>query len=219
MPMWDQIVDVLRESIFAYAQVFNGNLGAGILAVSFLGRLGLLPLGIHLARKARRQQQLMARLRPALDSIKAKYKSDPKRLADETRRLLAREGGGMLVTGGCVGGLVQGPVLLALYAGVKQAARSGGRFLWIRSLADPSWSLAIGATLLTMLATGAGAASPQNRTIMLAISASITLVVLTKMSAGVALYWTMSSLFGSVQAWIVNRKGPTIEHRRPHVSI
>lgn len=45
MMLWDQAVEVLRESIFAYAQLCNGNLGAGILAVTFLARLALLPWG------------------------------------------------------------------------------------------------------------------------------------------------------------------------------
>src|SRR4030095_6577901 len=46
---WDQIVDTLRESMIAYAYVFNGNYGAGILAVTFLARLALLPITLRLA--------------------------------------------------------------------------------------------------------------------------------------------------------------------------
>ena len=48
--LWDQAVDVLRESILAYAYVFNGNLGAGILTVTFLARLALMPVTLRLAR-------------------------------------------------------------------------------------------------------------------------------------------------------------------------
>ena len=206
MPVWDQIVDVLRESIFAYAQMFNGNVGAGILAVSFLARLALLPLGVHLARKALVQQKLMAKLQPALARLKAQYQSDPRRLAEETRRLLAREGAGAPMLTGYVGSLVQAPAVLALYGGVKQAARAGGRFLWIRNLAEPNWMLAIVATTVTVLATSSGIASIQNRTVILATSAAIAFLVLTKMSAGVALYWTMSTVFGSVQGWIARRQ-------------
>lgn len=206
MLVWDQIVVVLRESIFAYAQLFNGNLGAGILAVSFMARLALLPLGVHLARKALVQQKLMAKLQPALDRLKARHRSDPRRLAEETHRLLMREGAGGPVFTGYIGSIVQAPAVLALYAAVKQAARVGGRFLWIRNLADPNVMLAIIATAVTVLATGAGAASTQNRTLMLGISAVIAFVVLTKMSAGVALYWTMSTVFGSAQAWIAKRE-------------
>jgi len=173
MLLWNQIVDVLRESIFAYAQLFNGNVGAGILAVSFLARLALLPLGIHLARKRIAQQKLMA---------------------------------GASVLTGYLGGVVQAPAVLALYGGVKQAARAGGRFLWVRNVAAPDLMLAILATAVTVLATNAGTASVQNRTAMLALSAAIALVVLTKMSAGMALYWTMSSAFGSAQGWIARRQ-------------
>jgi hypothetical protein len=36
--IWDQAVDVLRESMMAYAFLFNGNFGAGILAVTFSAR-------------------------------------------------------------------------------------------------------------------------------------------------------------------------------------
>jgi len=61
-------------------------------------------------------------------------------------------------------------------------------------------------TAVTVLATGAGAASMQNRTVMLAISAVIAFVVLTKMSAGVALYWTISSGFGSAHGWIARHQ-------------
>ena len=48
--LWNQIVEILRESIFAYAQVSNGNLAVGILAVAFLARLALFPLTLWLAR-------------------------------------------------------------------------------------------------------------------------------------------------------------------------
>ena len=50
MGLWSDIVDVLREAIFAYAQISNGNLACGIMAVTFLARLALLPLTLRLAR-------------------------------------------------------------------------------------------------------------------------------------------------------------------------
>ena len=40
---------------------------------------------------------------------------------------------------------------------------------------------------------------------MLAISAAVTLVVLSKMAAGVGLYWAMSSVFGALQGWAAQR--------------
>jgi len=72
MLFWNQVIEILRESIFAYTQACNGNLGAGILAVTFLARLALLPLGIRVARAAADQQRAMARLQPALHNTAAR---------------------------------------------------------------------------------------------------------------------------------------------------
>jgi membrane protein insertase Oxa1/YidC/SpoIIIJ len=95
---------------------------------------------------------------------------------------------------------------VALYSSVRQAAASGGRFLWIRDLAKPDWPLAIVAAVFTLLATATGAVAPsQSRSLMLGISAVVTLVALSKMAAGVGLYWALSSLFGAVQGWAVQR--------------
>lgn len=206
MPLWNQVIEILCESIFAYTQACNGNLGAGILAVTFLARLALLPLAIRLARAAVDQQRAMTRLQPALDALRASHKNNPKRLADETSRLMAREGVSPFSPAGCLGNLAQMPVVLALYSAVTQAAARGGSFLWIRNLAKPDWPLTIVASLFTLLATAtAGLPPSQNRTVMLSISAVVTLAVLSKMAAAVGLYWALSSLFGAVQGWAVQR--------------
>jgi membrane protein insertase Oxa1/YidC/SpoIIIJ len=78
--------------------------------------------------------------------------------------------------------------------------------LWIRNLAKPDWPLAIAATIFTLLATATGGVAPsQNRSLMLSISAAVTIAALSKMAAGVGLYWALSSLFGAVQGWAVQR--------------
>jgi membrane protein insertase Oxa1/YidC/SpoIIIJ len=177
MPLWDQVVEIVRQSVFAYAQACNGSLGAGILAVTFLARLALLPLGIRLARQAALQSPAMATPPPPSP-------------------------------GGWLGSVSQAPVVIALYSGVRRASAIGGRFLWIRDLAKPDWALVIIATALTLLAAASGAAPAQGRSLVLGISAVVTLMVLWKMSAGVALYWSMSSLFGAVQGWAVQRSLP-----------
>ena len=206
MPLWNQVIEILRESIFAYTQACNGNLGAGILAVTFLARLALLPLAIRMARAAADQQRTLARLQPALEALRASYKGNPQRLAEETSRLMAREGVSPFSLAGCLGNLAQLPVVLALYAAVTQAAARGGGFLWIRNLAKPDWPLTIVAAIFTLLATAtAGIPPSQNRTVMLSLSAVVTIAVLSKMAAGVGLYWALSSLFGAVQGWVVQR--------------
>jgi len=56
--------------------VCHGNLGHGILIVTFLARLALLPLGIRLARAAQVQQRGMQRIRPQLEALRVKYKGN-----------------------------------------------------------------------------------------------------------------------------------------------
>jgi YidC/Oxa1 family membrane protein insertase len=207
MVLWEQTVEILRESIFAYAQVCNGNLGAGILAVTFLARLALLPLGVRMAHAAADHQRGMARVKPKLDALRAKHKTNPGRLAEETRLLMAREGISAVPLVGLLGSLAQIPVLVALYSAVRQAAAVGGRFLWIRDLAKPDWIVALVATAFTVLVTAVGGATPtQSRSLMVTISAVVTIAVLSKMAAGVGLYWGVSSIFGAVQSLAVQRK-------------
>jgi YidC/Oxa1 family membrane protein insertase len=135
--LWSEFVDLLREAIFAYAQMSNGNLGYGIMAVTFLARLALMPLTLRLARSAAIQQEAMRRLKPELDAARATFKDDPAGLARETQRILAREGVSMFPALGCVGALAQTPLLLALYNAVSECAAVGGRFVWIRDIAKP----------------------------------------------------------------------------------
>lgn len=206
MVLWDQSVEILRQSIFAYAQVCNGNLGLGILAVTFLTRLALVPLSIRISKAAMAHQQAMARLQPELDAIRLEHTDNPHRLAEETSRVLKRENVSPLPLAGCLGAVIQMPVFIALYSSVSQAARTGGRFFWIRDLARPDWVVVIAATMFTLLATATSGTTPaQNRLLMLAVSAVVTIAALSAMPAGVGLYWGLSSLFGAAQGWVVER--------------
>ena len=210
MILWDQIVDVLRESMLAYAQLFNGNLGYGILVVTFLARLALLPLGLRLARLAQAHQRAMEKIQPELGALRRKYHRNPKRLAEETRRLMAREGVSPISAGGCIGGLVQIPVFVALYAAVRQVAAMGGRFLWVRDISRPDVVVAALATLFTVAAAASGPSGPTpNRGFILFMSAVLTAVTLSKMAAGIGLYWGLSSLVGAVQGLVVQRRAVT----------
>jgi YidC/Oxa1 family membrane protein insertase len=209
MALWSEIVDVLREAIFAYAQMSNGNLAYGIMAVTFLARLALLPLTLRLARGAAIQQAVMLRLKPELDAVRARFRDDPAGLARETQRILSREGLSMIPAAGCWGTLLQTPVLLALYNAVQQCAAAGGRFLWIRDLSKPDVALATLVAAVTAASMAAGPqpdANAQQRVLLLTMPALFTLVALWHMASGVGLYWGVSSLVGVAQGFIVRRQ-------------
>jgi YidC/Oxa1 family membrane protein insertase len=207
MWLWNESIEVLRESMLAYAQVCNGNLGYGILIVTFLARLALLPLSLQLAKVAQVHQRAMQRIQPELDALRRKYRRDPKRLAEETRRVMAREKVSPLSAAGCIGSLAQIPVFLALYAAVRDVAAIGGRFLWVRDISRPDFLIAALATLFTVAASATGSAGPSpNRSIVLLVSGLVTAIALSKMAAGIGLYWGLSSLCGAVQGFVVQRR-------------
>ncbi len=90
--MWDGYVDLIRASIFVAAQLCNGSLGSGILLVSFVVRLGLLPLTLRLARNTHEQQLKLAALRPQLEQLRTRYARDPARYWQEASALMRRHG-------------------------------------------------------------------------------------------------------------------------------
>jgi YidC/Oxa1 family membrane protein insertase len=207
MPLWDQAVDILRGSILVYAQASNSNLAAGIMAVTFLARLALFPLTVRLARIGASHQAAMTRIQPQLESLRKQFKNDPRRLADETRRLFAREGVSMVPVAGCLGGVAQVPVLLALFSAVRQASEMGGRFLWVRDISRPDAILTILVTLLTLGGLMAGPQpSADQKWMLLAVTTVISVVSLSQMAAGVGVYWGVSSAVGIAQGVIVRRQ-------------
>ena len=208
MLLWSHTVDILRESMFAYAQMSNGNIAYGIMAVTFLARLALFPLTLRLAKSAALRQEVMRRVAPQLEAVRTEFKNDPVRLAEATRRILAREGVSMIPAGGCVGVLLQSPVLLALFDAVRQSAAIGGRFLWMRDIARPDIALAVlvaGVTFVSMAAGPQPDVPAQQRQLLMVMPALLTFVALWHMAAGVGLYWGISSVVGVAQGFMVRR--------------
>jgi len=207
MIVWTDLVDLFRAAIFAYSQACGGNLGWGIMAVTFLVRGVMLPLTLRMARAADAHRKLMQKLKPELEKVQTRYRNDPARLARETRRLYEREETSPLPLKGCLGNLVQMPILLALFQAVRDTVRAGGRFFWIGNIAKPDIFIAAVVTAITgVTAAVSGNAGEQNSLLTIAIPTLLTFVVLFRLSAGVGLYWGVSSLVNLFQAIILRRE-------------
>lgn len=210
MVVWGQFVELFRAAIIAYSQACGGNLGVGIVAVTLLVRAAMFPLGLRLARRSAAHQEAMRKLKPELEKIRKRFRTRPKRLAEETRRLLEREGVSPFPLAGCVGALAQFPVLLALFCAVRRCVAAGGRFLWIRNIARPDFLLILLVTGLTYAAVALGPNSGEHgRSLMAAIPAIVTFAVLAGMAAGVGLYWGVSNVVGLLQAAILRHERRT----------
>lgn len=204
MALWSEFVDLLQAGIFTMALVFGGNVGAGIVSFSLLVRLAMLPLTLHLARKSLQHRAAIERLRPELERLRKRFRQQPRRLAEETARLFEQRKVRPVDSGGLLGGLGQMPLMIGLFTAVRRIAR--GRFLWIADIARPDILLAAGVSALTAALVMLQPNLPeQGRGWLLTLPVVISLVSLSKMAAGVGLYWGASSAVGLVQVGILRR--------------
>lgn len=209
MLFWEQAISMLHDAMFGYAQLTQGNLGTGILVVTFVARVLLLPVAVKLGVAAARHQAAMLRLKSELDALREHHKNDPQALHGAMQGLCAREGVSMFPLSTIFGSLAQLPVLLALFSAVKRVAARGGSFLWIRDLARPDLGVALVAAALTL---GGALLAPQpqspadQRWVIVLIPALVTALTLTQMASGVGLYWGASSAVGILQAVLVARR-------------
>lgn len=210
--MIDFAVDAVRAAVFVTAQLLGGSVGAGVVAVSLAVRLALLPLTLHLARRAASRQALLARLRPELARLQERYRRHPRELMRRTNALYRRSGYRPFDPQALLGGLLQAPVLAAVYGAVRRGLGAGASFLWIADLARPDALLALAVASLTALATFLGAKAgpqPQQAATQATISGLVTLLLFGRASSALLLSWAGSS-FGSVVQALVLRHG-----RRP----
>ena len=98
-------------------------------------RVALLPLTISLARRARRNQEIMQRLQPEIDRLRQRYEKKPERLFEEMRKLYRQHDCSPFDIPVLVGTFVQLPIFGMLYSSIRNSLTTSGTFLWIRSLA------------------------------------------------------------------------------------
>ena len=203
MILWIAFVDVIRAALLALAHVANGSIGAGIVALSVIVRLALLPLAVRIALRARESAERLKALEPDLVRLRDRHKTDPARLWTETRVLHKQHDIRMMPKGTFANMLVQFPLGVAVYRVVTENASRAGRFLWMSDLARPDLfvtSLAATAASLAILLAPSGNAN--NRGVAL-VTAVFTAVMVWKLAAGVGLYWVGSSTVGVAQSLIV----------------
>jgi len=199
---WSLVVDLVRAGVFAMAHVCGNSVGSGILAVSVLVRLALLPVTLRAARLGLEHQRKLAALQPELARLQARHGKDRARLADATARLYRAHGIGPLPRGAIGAALVQMPIGAALYQAISGVGPRLG-FLWVADLARPDAAMAALAALAAAAAMSIGG-PPGNRGAV-AIGALVTLYIAWRMTASVALYWVASGTVGAVQALVLRR--------------
>jgi YidC/Oxa1 family membrane protein insertase len=196
--------DVLIALLASLSHSLGGSLGWAIIVLSLGIRVALLPLTIGLARRARRNQEIMQRLQPEVERLRQRYEKKPERLFEEMRELYRKHHCSPFDIPTLVGSFIQLPIFGMLYSSIRSSLTSSGAFLWIKSLASPDFLL----TLVILSFTGLStylipSASQHMRSTLVAIQIIVTFLIIWKLAAGLGLYWASSGLVGLFQSlWL-----------------
>ena len=220
-------------SFFA-TTLFFGNYGLAIILLVVIVRICLHPLTKKSQISMANMQKKMAVLKPKLDAIKEKYKSDPRKQQQEMMKVNKEHGMGAAQMLGCLPMFIQMPIWIALFSGLNtEVALRHAELMpvWITDLSVPDALFMLPASLqsgfvgntfnlLPLLLCIAmylqsklnpsmsGATTPEqktNQTMMKVMMPLMMLLFFYKAPSGLCLY-IMSSTFAGVAEQIIIRK-------------
>jgi YidC/Oxa1 family membrane protein insertase len=199
--------DTLASLMSFLASLFDGSMGWAILCLALTVRLALLPLTLHMSRKALANQQKIKALQAQAEAIRARLKDQPQEAIAAVSALYKENGVRLFDRSSLLGALLQLPVFGLLYKAVSKASAGSGSFLWMKSLASPN----IAVTAVVLLLTGIAAyyfpsASAHPSTLMVAMQVLLMAFMIWKLSAGLGLYWAASAGVNVAQSLILRRE-------------
>ncbi|MDR1361937.1 MAG: membrane protein insertase YidC [Holosporaceae bacterium] len=207
----------------AFAKDAVGNMGLGILLITLIIKLLLLPL----ANKAYKSMNRMKEIQPKIQALQKKHADDKSRLGQEISELYKKEN--INPIGGCIPSLLQSPVLFALYKvlyisiEMRQAPFIG----WIHDLSMPDpltifnlfgllplnlpeflqigiWPLLMGLSMLLQQKMGPESADPAQASMMLMLPIMFTFMF-AQLPSGLVIYWTFSNILSIGQQYYISR--------------
>ncbi|WP_099221668.1 membrane protein insertase YidC [Listeria costaricensis] len=202
------IVYPLSWVITWFANLFGGDYALGIIIVTILVRLLILPLSV----KQIKSQKAMTKLQPKMKELQAKYSSKDnetkQKLQQETMRLYQENSVNPMM--GCLPLIIQMPILMGFYQAIYRTQDIfTGHFLWMTlGNPDPFYILPIIAAITTFLSSKVSmmGQTQQNKSmaaIIYVMPVMIFIMALTMPSA-LALYWIVGNLFTIGQTLVFN---------------
>lgn len=200
------------------------NYGVGIILLTILVRMITTPLTLKQLRSTRS----MSKLKPEIDAINVKYRSEPQKKQAAIMELYAKHHINPMAscTGGCLPMLIQMPIFFALFMVFGRAIELRGQpFIgWISDLSrsDVIWNgitipfimpdglaiLPIVMVFTTYFQTKQSMSQmtdPAQQKMMVWMMPAMMFLFSAVMPSGLVLYWIISNLWGIGQYAIVNR--------------
>ncbi|MDY4510309.1 membrane protein insertase YidC [Streptococcus hyovaginalis] len=210
--VWDTLGKPMEKVIQYFANDLGLGFGLGIIAVTIIVRIIILPLGLYQAQKAAYQSEKMAYLKPYLGPIQERMKTaatQEEKLAAQADFMAAQRQYGVSMFGGigCLPLLIQMPFFSALYFAARYTnGIQGSQFLWF-ALDKPDLLLtAIIAALYFFQSWLSMKAVPEEqRAQMKSMMYSMPLMMAFfgfSSPAGVSLYWFIGGFFAIAQQLI-----------------
>ena len=214
---WNFIMEPIRiglnSSLINIDKFIPGGYGIAIIILTIIIRLIFHPL--H--KKSTDSMKKMQEIQPLIKSLQEKYKSDPKKLQQETMILYKEKKVNPM--GGCLPMFIQIPIFIALYTILRGAIELRYvDFLWINDLSAPENLFAgkipipfnsndalnilpilmAGSMILQQKMTSSATAitpeQKQQQQIMMFMMPVMMLFFFYDMPSGLVLYWTVSNL-------------------------
>ncbi|MGN7409128.1 membrane protein insertase YidC [Sporosarcina sp. SAFN-010] len=202
---WSKYIVWPLVSLIETFKELLGTYGLGIIAVTIIIRLILLPLTLKQTQSSKQMQAIQ----PKLKALKEKYKSKDavtqQKYREEMQVVMSENK--VNPVAGCLPVLVQMPILIGFYHAISRMNASPdiplGKFL-VFDLAAPSIALAVFAGIMQFLVlrTGPAMDNPQMK-IMMYIMPFFIMIFGSFLPAALALYWVVGNTFSIVQNFFI----------------
>lgn len=207
------IVYPLSWLITTTAEMLGGSYGLGIVIVTIIIRLAILPLMIKQTKNSKAMQVLQPEMQKLREKYSSKDAKTQQQLQQEMMQLFQKHGVNPLA--GCFPLLIQMPILIGFYQAIIRTEEIANHtFLWLYlGKPDPLFLLPIIAGLTTflqqkMIMAGMEGQNPQMQ-MMLYIMPVMILIFAINFPAALSLYWVVGNIFMIVQTYFI--KPPAVQ--------
>ena len=202
------------------------NYGVAIILVTIIVRAFTTPFTVKQLKSTR----AMSKLKPQLDEINVKYRSDPQKKQAAGMELYAKNGVNPLAScsGGCLPMLIQMPIFMGLFFVLGRAIELRGMpaFLWISDLSRSDvifhgfsipflmpdglavlpWIMVVTTYFQTKVTmSGSAGMDPAQQKMMVWMMPAMMFFFSAVMPSGLVLYWIISNFWSIAQYKIINR--------------
>jgi YidC/Oxa1 family membrane protein insertase len=208
MAIWHGFIALLKIVFVAFSS-WTGSYLLGIVLLTLVVRLVLLPLGVTQARS----MQKMARLAPRQKELQQRHKGDRQKLNEEIAKLYKEEG--VNPASGCLPLILQIPVMYGLFDVLRRFHYTHASWQWFWNLAKPDHTfilpvlVAVSTYLMqrqTMQMSPPQPGMESSQKMMLYLMPLIFGYVAYRFPAGLSIYYVISNLFQWGQTVVLMRR-------------